>query len=189
LKFCLFSYSIIFEGIQRSDRDNADEQSSRGSKSKKTELNAKEIQELFRNLWRQDAEILVALFPVLKALECPYPTDIFFVETLAVAPPKIRPCQFTGGLMTVHPQSTSVNYVVETISVMKLILRAIRGDESLEDMNMEAREAVKVAKGDSQQAKLLTVWKELQSNVDHVLDREINSGTGNKVCSNYSCLA
>lgn len=30
-------------------------------------------------------------------------------------------------------------------------------------------------------AKLLFNWKELQSNVDHVLDKEIKSGTGNKV--------
>ena len=36
------------------------------------------------------------------------PTDIFFVEVLAVPPPNARPCQFTGGALTIHPQSTSL---------------------------------------------------------------------------------
>jgi DNA-directed RNA polymerase I subunit RPA1 len=141
----------------------------------KTELNATEMQEHFRQLWGRDHEILCYLFPVLREIRAPYPTDVLFVETLAVPPPKTRPCQFTGGIMTIHPQSSGLQFVLETIMVMKHILRVMRG-ENLDYLPAESRELIQTMKGEKMHEKLDIVWKELQSNVDHVLDKDMKSG-------------
>jgi hypothetical protein len=65
---------------------------------------------------------------MLKGLDSAYPTDVFFLEVLAVPPPKSRPCQFAGGIMTLHPQSSSLQDVVETVTVMKQILQVMRAE-------------------------------------------------------------
>ena len=63
----------------------------------KTELDANEIKHHFRELWAFDPDILKSLYPMLKTKGCENPTDLFFIDVLAVPPPKTRPCQYTGG--------------------------------------------------------------------------------------------
>jgi DNA-directed RNA polymerase I subunit RPA1 len=93
----------------------------------KTELNPEELKQHFRELWSWDPEILINLFPMLKNKTCEFPTDLFFVDVLSVPPPKTRPCQYTGGMMTIHPQSTGLQSVVETVTVLKQVLQVTRG--------------------------------------------------------------
>ena len=87
---------------------------------------------------------------MLREMTNEYPTDVFFVDVLAVPPPKARPCQFTGGMMTIHPQSTGLQYVVETVAVMKQILQVLKGAD-LELMKEEAREMIKTTRGETLQ--------------------------------------
>jgi hypothetical protein len=60
---------------------------------------------------------------MLKQTKADYPPDLFFVETLGVPPPKTRPCQYTGDIMTIHPQSTALEKVIETILILKQIIQ------------------------------------------------------------------
>jgi hypothetical protein len=64
------------------------------------------------------------LFPLLRQTQAESPADLFFVEALGVPPPKTRPCQFTGDIMTIHPQSSALEKVVETVVVLKQIMQA-----------------------------------------------------------------
>jgi hypothetical protein len=59
----------------------------------------------------------------------------------------------------------------------------MQGTDDMDTMSAEAREMIKLLRGDSNEDQLLTVWKELQAHVDHVLDREMKSGgvAANKV--------
>ena len=109
--------------------------------------------------------------------ECP--TDIFFVEVLAVPPPNTRPCQYTGGSMTIHPQSASLTRLLETISVLKDLLQVVRQDVDLETLKQETRVMIKGLKGETVTGKMDTIWKELQADVDRVLDREMNTNKNN----------
>lgn len=110
------------------------------------ELLPTKIQDMFRKLWHADAEVLIYLFPMLKNVDTAHPTDVFFIETLAVPPPKVRPCQFTGGLMTVHPQSQGLNFVVETVTVMRQILRLKQSKDDVESLNPQTIEMIQVRK-------------------------------------------
>ena len=60
---------------------------------------------------------------MLKHAQSDFPPDIFFVDVLGVPPPKTRPCQMTGEIMTIHPQSTALERVIENIVVLKQIMQ------------------------------------------------------------------
>lgn len=106
----------------------------RGKAGEKTELNPDEIKQHFRQLWLWDRDLLTKMFPMLCSNraggdhEDDYPTDVFFVDALAVPPPRARPCQHTGGTITLHPQSTALNNVVDSITVMKQVLQVVQGE-------------------------------------------------------------
>lgn len=60
---------------------------------------------------------------MLKYAENEHPTDLFFIEVLAVPPPKARPCQVTANVLTVHPLSHTLELVVENVTVLKQALQ------------------------------------------------------------------
>ena len=64
--------------------------------SEKTELNAEELKRHFSLVWSEDSQVLTYLFPMLAKSNLKIPMDVFFIDVLAVPPPKTRPCQFTG---------------------------------------------------------------------------------------------
>ena len=82
--------------------------------------------------------------------------------------------------MTLHPQSTGLTYVIETVTVMKAVLQVIKGARP-ETLSEETKTMLASLRGDTNQLKLDIVWKELQGHVDHVLDREMKTGVTNKV--------
>ena len=59
----------------------------------------------------------------------------------------------------------------------------IKGSGYMENMEKVEVDVIRALKGDSFEAKLDSIWKELQSHVDHVLDIEMKSsaGTTNRV--------
>ncbi|QQP32530.1 DNA-directed RNA polymerase subunit, partial [Caligus rogercresseyi] len=122
------------------------------SEKVKTELNPEELQRHLRSIWKSDADILRYLYPMLEGVsETEFPTDIFFLNVIAVPPPNI------------HPQGSSLQSVVETVSIMKEVLRVIQRDGAIERKDV----------------KLNRVWKDLQNSVDHLLDKEMNASKKN----------
>ena len=148
----------------------------------KTELKADELKSHFRALWETDADIFKSLYPMLRNKTTAYPTDLFFIEVLAVPPPKTRPCQYMAGSMTIHPQSSGLQNVIETVTILKQVLQVTTGSE-LKKLPPESQEMIKAIRGDSIYMKMDTVWKELQQHVDHVLDRDMNRSASNKGAS------
>ncbi|XP_040570911.1 DNA-directed RNA polymerase I subunit RPA1 [Lepeophtheirus salmonis] len=119
------------------------------------------------------------MYPMLKdCSDMEHPTDIFFLNVVAVPPPKSRPCQYTGRIMTIHPQGASLQILVETVTIMKQIVQNIN-EESSEDLSSEAQEMLRTIRGDTMPMKLNYVWKVLQNCVDHLLDREMNASQKN----------
>ena len=120
---------FIYEGYKVDpDEDHDVNVGARSKKARKdgdrekTELKPHELKKHFRKLWETDSDLLLSLFPMLDN-KSKHPTDLFFVDVLSVPPPKTRPCQYTGGMMTIHPQSTGLQNVIESITVLKQILQ------------------------------------------------------------------
>lgn len=176
---------FIYEGFKLNTEDDDSQGPRVDSKKKrklgdreKTELNPEELKQHLRELWAWDPEIMSNLFPMLKK-PCDFPTDRFFVDVLLVPPPKTRPCQYTGGMMTIHPQSSGLQNVVDTVNILKQLLQVIQGVK-VEMLPAEAQTMLKDLKGDTPLHKMDTLWKELQQHVDHVVDRDMNSSPSDK---------
>ena len=77
------------------------------------------------------------------------------------------------GMMTLHPQSTGLQSVIDCITILKQILLLIqketKGDATQEiTLEAETLEMLKAVRGDNNLMKLDTTWKELQQHIDHV---------------------
>ena len=57
-------------------------------------------------------------------------------------------------------------------------MQVIKGSGYMENMEKAEVDMIRALKGDSFEAKLDSIWKELQSHVDHVLDIEMKSSAG-----------
>ena len=150
MKISFYKSRFIYEGIKMTDtgEDDGFEESLSGYKKKvkggekeKTELNPSELRDHFRHLFSKDPELLTNLFPVMKEKTL-HPTDGFFLEVIAVPPPRVRPCQFTGGIMTQHPQTQALQNVLQTVSIIKPLVQVIQGKD-IEEMNQATQDMIK----------------------------------------------
>jgi len=145
----------------------------------KWELNATEVRDHLRALWSVDHELLGRLFPVMRRTAAGHPTDLLFLDVLPVPPPRARPVQFTGGLLTLHPQSQALGKVLEAVATMRPLVEVLQGRD-LATMSKETQEMLKVLRGENTAEQLDLVWKELQMHVDHVIDRDLNASRDQK---------
>jgi len=173
-----FKSRFIYEGVKLS-MGGSGGRGRGGGEREKTELNPEELKQHFRELWTWDRDLLRKMFPMLTNNLDEFPTDVFFVDALAVPPPRSRPSQYTGGTLTLHPQSTALNNVVESITVLKQVLQVVQGAD-VQSLSVETKEMLKSLKGSNPLEQMDTVWKELQGHVDRVLDREMNRKAGSK---------
>ena len=56
-----------------------------------TLLTALKVRSHLRSVYQADKDVLCEAYPVLKSTACEFPTDIFFLEAVAVPPTKFRP--------------------------------------------------------------------------------------------------
>ena len=189
----LYKSRLIIEGAKAGDGDEESGEVERlvggsarkkrggpvGGAQEKWELNAAELREHFRSLWAVDSELVGRLFPVMRASSTVKPTDLLFLDVLPVPPPRARPVQFTGGLLTLHPQSTALQHVVEAVAVIRPLVEVVQGKD-LSSLTKEAQDMIKHLRGESVAEQLDLVWKELQVHVDHVIDRDLNATRNQK---------
>jgi DNA-directed RNA polymerase I subunit RPA1 len=190
-KVSLYKSRLIIEGLRAGEDTEAGEEpevpaprrkAERGDAAarEKWELNATELRDHIRALWSVDHELLGRLFPVLRSAGAPqHPTDLLFLEVLPVPPPRARPVQFTGGLLTLHPQSQALQRVLEAAAVMRPLVQVMRGQD-VAALPKETQELIKHLRGESVAEQLDLVWKELQMHVDHVIDRDLNATRNQK---------
>merc|ERR1719187_1163315 len=189
-KITLYKSRFIYEGTRMVDTGDDDgdveldlmgvqRRNTKGGEREKSEMNPMELKDHFRSLYSQDHELIGHLFPVMKRVDLAHPTDVLFLDVLPVPPPKVRPVQFTGGLLTQHPQSQALQHVVEAVATMRPLVEVLQGRD-LATMSKETQEMLKVLRGENTAEQLDLVWKELQMHVDHVIDRDLNASRDQK---------
>jgi DNA-directed RNA polymerase I subunit RPA1 len=78
--------------------------------------------------------------------------------------------------MAEHPQNLALRHVVSSCSLMIYTLQAIRN--GVESLTPELTRALKTVKGETLNDKLEEIWKELQVDVDHVMDSNKGQSAG-----------
>ena len=139
---------FIYEGDKISDAADEDvemmglKKSRKGQSKGKNWLTPSELRDHFRSVVKNDPDLLQQLYPVMKSSELKHPTDIFFLDVLPVPPPKSRPPQFTGGILSLHPQTQALKSVVMSVEQMKPLLLNLQGKD-ISEMNQETQAMIK----------------------------------------------
>ena len=185
-KVALYKSRLIIEGLQSQEDEEEEDgpvvgrrKEKRGEDRERWELNATELRDHFRALYSVDHELLCRLFPVLRTSATLHPTDLFLLEVLPVPPPRARPVQFTGGRLTLHPQSQALQLVLEAVNMIRPLVQVLQGQD-VATMAKETQEMLKSLRGASTAEQLDLVWKELQIHVDHAFDRDLNASRNQK---------
>jgi len=179
-KITLNNRGFIYEGLKRSDEGDELQftstirRKSRGEDKERFELNPKDLMDHFRALYNTEKSLLVNMFPVLSSCPLANPTDLFFVEILPVPPPRVRPAQYQNGFQSLHPQTQGLLDVVIANATMRQVLKVVKG-EAKESLSKQAQEMIATMQGNTVEAQLDNIWKELQNHVDHVLDKNLHS--------------
>ena len=165
-KIALYKSRFIYEGIRLSDTGDEEvelslmgvKKKSRGVEREKSEMNPAELRDHFRSLFSVDHELLRHLFPVMKSSGLKHPTDVLFLEVIPVPPPRARPCQFTGGIMTQHPQSQALQNVVESVAIIKPLVQVLQGKD-INELGKETQDMIKYVCLEHNYFKVSTLFK------------------------------
>jgi DNA-directed RNA polymerase I subunit RPA1 len=84
-------------------------------------------------------------------------------------PPKFRPVNFVGGLMSDNKQTSVLRKIVQDTYIVKTALFCNQKN-SMEDIPEESQRMLNILQGKSLSEKLHTAWHELQKNVNMILD-------------------
>ncbi|KMQ86557.1 dna-directed rna polymerase i subunit rpa1 [Lasius niger] len=129
--------------------------------------------EYMRQLWNNEKDFLQIIVPCLESVDIEYPTDIFFFEVIPVLPPIVRPVNFVKSQMIEHPQTYIYKSIIQDCLVLRNIIQTIQ-DGGTDHLPQEGRLVFEQIRGHTAVEKLHNAWQALQSNVDHLMDRDIN---------------
>ncbi|XP_011861692.1 PREDICTED: DNA-directed RNA polymerase I subunit RPA1 [Vollenhovia emeryi] len=129
--------------------------------------------EYLRQLWKNEKDFLEIIIPCLELVDIEYPTDVFFFEVIPVLPPIVRPVNFLNGQMVEHPQTHIYKGIIQDCLVLRNIIQTIQ-DGSPDVLPQEGRLVFEQIKGVTAVEKLHNAWQALQSNVNHLMDRDMN---------------
>jgi len=127
------------------------------------------IRQHFREVWKNDQGLFESLFPVLRSTKCQYPTDIFFLEVIPVAPPRYRPVDFTNGMIKENGRSMVLKKIIQDAEILKIAVVAHK-DNSADHLSVEAQRMINVLQGSTLLAKLHFSWEDLQQSVNMIID-------------------
>ncbi|XP_043278475.1 DNA-directed RNA polymerase I subunit RPA1 [Venturia canescens] len=134
-----------------------------------------------RGLWEQEADILKIIIPCLGLVDLEWPTDIFFFEVIPVLPPIVRPVNILNSQLVEHPQTQVYKSIIQDCLVLRNIIQTIQ-DGDTHQLPEEGRAVFEGIRGESAAEKLHHAWTSLQSNVDHLMDRELSKTTESANC-------
>ncbi|XP_065342582.1 DNA-directed RNA polymerase I subunit RPA1 [Cloeon dipterum] len=157
---------------------------SRGRDPEKDEtvtIRADELRDHMRLIWENEREFLETMYPALKRPDMAYPTDLFFLEAIPVIPPNCRPINKSARGVVEHPQSYTLKVVMQNVIVIQNLKKYMSEGEN-STLSEEAKALIKKLRGESPLEKLGFVLDELQADVDHILDKDINKQTDGEKC-------
>ncbi|KAK9309722.1 hypothetical protein QLX08_000714 [Tetragonisca angustula] len=137
--------------------------------------------EYLRKFWQNEKDFLKVLTPCFGMVDIEYPTDIFFFEVIPVLPPIVRPVNFVNGQMVEHPQSQVYKSIIQDCLVLRNIIQTVQ-DGDTDQLSEEGRLVFEQIKGNTAIEKLHNAWQNLQVNVDHLMDRDMNRTTDSANC-------
>lgn len=132
---------------------------------------ADECRDYMRRVYELHEDVLRLLYPVLMHApdEVESAVDIFFMDTIPVPPPLVRPANKFQNEIREHPQTTILKNIVEANITLKAICAKINDTVSENQLN-ETQALYDSATGDTPYEKMYNAWQKLQLCVDQTWD-------------------
>ncbi|XP_045123262.1 DNA-directed RNA polymerase I subunit RPA1-like isoform X2 [Portunus trituberculatus] len=159
------------EKEQRREEEENEEEKSNTILDAQSYITSEQARDILRKCWHKNQEVLSALYPVLAASELEHPTDIFFLNTLMVVPPKFRPCNYREGVTIEHQHTVILRNVVRLSKVLRFLLSLVNG--TVRDLPEALQYMIAEVAGSTYVEKIQTVWYQLQNYVDAQYDAEL----------------
>ncbi|KAK7006062.1 hypothetical protein SK128_003660 [Halocaridina rubra] len=135
---------------------------------KQSYLTALQVQDALRKCWQNDSEVLSCLYPVLATTKIKHPTDMFFLNTLLVIPPKFRPYVRRLDMISEHESSPLLKNVVKLSTFLLPLISIMNGiQENLPD---NLKNIYGEISGKTTEEKIQNMWYQIQANVDNLYD-------------------
>lgn len=136
-------------------------------------ITPEQSREYIRKIWTEDSPTLKNLFPVLQGIKAEYPTDVFYMDVVAVPPCNIRPLSVVNGRVSEHSQTAIYKRVFQDSLMLKAVMLAMRdGEGGVESLPPETRAAYAATRGATPVEKLSHAWDQLQADVDALVDND-----------------
>ncbi|KAF4522079.1 hypothetical protein B566_EDAN004063 [Ephemera danica] len=116
-----------------------------------------------RKIFFEEQKFMEAVYPLLKNTNIEYPTDLFFIDTLPVIPPNMRPVNIIQDRVAEHPHSFTLRIILQGVVVIQNILKAMK--DGAESLSTEGQNLLKQMRGKKLTEKLSSCWEELQADV------------------------
>ncbi|KDR17997.1 DNA-directed RNA polymerase I subunit RPA1, partial [Zootermopsis nevadensis] len=169
IKILSFQNKLVTTVLKADESGGAENGGENKGKKITTVILPDESRDHLRKIWRNEKEFMTTLSPVLKNCDMKHPTDTFFLDLIAVPPPKMRPVNFVNNKLVEHPQTQAYKLIIQDSIIIQNITRTIRdGDTS--SLPEEAKDLLEQIRGDTPEEKLMLAWQHLQSDVDHLMD-------------------
>lgn len=165
------------EGSDDDTEPKEEEETMKASKSNivsdsQSYVTPEQVRNALRKVWLKDSELLKHLYPILGCSEWENPTDMFFLHTLLVIPPKYRPCDFQNGMTVEHETSTLLKNVVKLSKCLTFLMSLVNG--TIKEIPETLNYIISEIPGKNPLEKSQTVWFQMQGNVDNIFDADLN---------------
>ncbi|XP_013180598.1 PREDICTED: DNA-directed RNA polymerase I subunit RPA1 [Papilio xuthus] len=141
-----------------------------------------EIKRYCSAITQNDEDLLSYCIPVLKNSNCKPASDIFFMHSVPVLPPSVRPCNVLRGELLEHPQTNVYKSILHSSFKARAILQVLSSSDqqkAIDGLETNPRQAYESVMGKSPPEKLHTIWQDLQKQVNYLLsceDQTISQG-------------
>lgn len=136
-------------------------------------ITSSQAQIIMQKCWMVEKDLLKCLYPILSSSKLEYPTDMFFLKTILVIPPKYRPCGRQDGMIVEHETSVLLKNVVRLSKILLFLMSLVNGTitELPETLNYILTEVP----GATPAEKVQNVWYHMQCSVNNLFDGDMNN--------------
>lgn len=139
-----------------------------------TKIISPELSRIYmRKIWANEKELLQELVPILKRVDCEFPTDIFYFEIVPVPPPICRPVNYVNNKIVEHPQTQVYKAIIQDSLVIRTVVLVVNGTD-IEKLPEESQSVYTLADGTTAFEKMHNLWQHLQGTVDCIMDKDLS---------------
>lgn len=131
-----------------------------------------ECKKHLEQIWLGDSDFVANMVPLIAHTVEPNPVDAFFMTVIPVSPTNARPVNYVDGKVMEHPQNSVYKAILNDCLVLRSVMH-IMNNKGQDNLSEERLQVIEGIKGASYDEKLHFAWRELQLDVDSLLDIDL----------------